>query len=528
MKRKIIRPFRRIRKFLMKREKGQVLVIVALALVALVAIVGLALDVGLMFIENARLRRAVDAAALSAALQFRENYQRADLARSAIEILALNNVNDPLVYLEICDANLPTYAGWLASHSVAELAALPPGEHVFHNTNLCTTPPRKLVRVIAHDQVALAFLPVIGIDNVNINANATSETASIDLVLVIDSGESMTYDAPHGDPLRDPSVCNYTDTGDGMPGECHPFEEIKQAAVDFIQAATFFPYDRVAIISFNKIGFTNLSFADINYSTTDPVEIAAIETTIITTIENLFVYEGQGICPSGQPCRVYDEFGAFQSFACGDPYLFPADPRDPMSFDPDVNDPSLCPSTNIGAGMLLAGNEFATPPIRQNALWAVVLLTDGAANSGACPRSTWGEQPYNADWIVYWCRDPLPSTRHCADADTMDRCLAAGGVWDPDNYDADDYARDMVDFVAYDQQAYIYSIGMGNYVRADPTGFSPAPEADRVGEQLLWYAANTGDGEPIDAGLYYWAPSGDELRAIFQKIADNIAIRLSQ
>jgi len=505
-----------------KKEKGQILIIVALAIIAIIAIVGLALDVGLMFIGNARLRRAVDAAALSAALQFRENYASADLARSAFEILALNSIEDPLVVVEICDSNIMTYDNWLSIYDVFDLAFLPPGDHVFHNANLCTNPPRKLVRVIAHDTVELAFLPVIGFDRANVIADATSETASIDLVLVIDTGESMTYNASHGDPLRDPSVCNYADTGDGMPGECHPFEEVKQAAVDFIKEATYFPYDRVAIISFNRIGTTVLSFADLNYSTTDPGEIAAIESTIISRIENLVVYEGQGECPSGQPCRVYNEFDEFQSFACGDSYVFPEFPQDPSTFDEDLNDPSQCPSTNFGSGLLLAGNEFATPPIRQNALWAVIALTDGAANAGACPRSTWGEQQYETDWVTLWCRDPYADTRHCADPDNLERCTLHGGVWDPDNYDADDYARDMVDFVAYDQQAYIYTIGLGNLVINSMIG---DPDA---GQELLLYAANTGDGDPGEAGIYFFAPDATELHFIFQRIADNIAIRLSQ
>jgi hypothetical protein len=42
------------------------------------------------------------------------------------------------------------------------------------------------------------------------------------------------------------------------------------------------------------------------------------------------------------------------------------------------------------------------------------------------------------------------------------------------------------------------------------------------------YAANTGDGDIGDAGLYFYAPDTTQLRAIFQAIADNIAIRLSQ
>ena len=80
----------------------------------------------------------------------------------------------------------------------------------------------------------------------------------------------------------------------------------------------------------------------------------------------------------------------------------------------------------------------------------------------------------------------------------------------------------MVDFVAYDQQAYIYSIGLGNLVISSSIG---DPDA---GQELLLYAANTGDGDVGDAGLYYYAPNATELRSIFQRIADNIAIRLSQ
>lgn len=41
-------------------ERGQVLVLVAGAAIGIIAIIGLSIDVGLMFIGNARLRRAVD------------------------------------------------------------------------------------------------------------------------------------------------------------------------------------------------------------------------------------------------------------------------------------------------------------------------------------------------------------------------------------------------------------------------------------------------------------------------------------
>jgi hypothetical protein len=154
---------------------------------------------------------------------------------------------------------------------------------------------------------------------------------------------------------------------------------------------------------------------------------------------------------------------------------------------------------------------------REEALWVVILLTDGAANSstdvtmtnphGFCPGST-HTQPF--------CRDALVSTRHCADADTRDRCIAEGGVWDPENYDADDFARDMADFTGKDQHALIFTIGLGNQVVNAPAG---DPDA---GEKLMMYAADAG------GGLYFFAPTGNDLRDIFKQIADNIAVRLTR
>jgi uncharacterized membrane protein len=49
------------------RERGQSLIIGAFAIIALIGMVGLAVDVGLVYVERIRVRRAADAAALAAA-----------------------------------------------------------------------------------------------------------------------------------------------------------------------------------------------------------------------------------------------------------------------------------------------------------------------------------------------------------------------------------------------------------------------------------------------------------------------------
>ena len=145
--------------------------VVAISIVVLIAITGLALDVGVMFIGNARLRRAVDASALAAALQFREGYQFDQLDTSAREFLRLNSIVAPQALVQVCN-------GPDADHTIPA-ASCPTVDQM----------QRKLVRVVATGRIQLAFLPVIGINTVPIAAEAISETASVDVVLVIDRSE---------------------------------------------------------------------------------------------------------------------------------------------------------------------------------------------------------------------------------------------------------------------------------------------------------------------------------------------------
>jgi Flp pilus assembly protein TadG len=451
-------------------ERGQVLVIVTLSVIVLTAIVGLAVDTGLLYLNHGKLRRAVDAAALAATAQFREGYSAADLQRSAEEFLVLNGINDPSATVETC--------------------ATTPGDPV-----LCTTPARKLARMRATSVVKLTFLSVIGIRETTVSAEAVSEAASMDVVLVIDSSDSMTYDAAPDDPMRDPAQCNPI-------RDCHPFEEVKGAAAAFVDQL-YFPYDRVAIVTFDDNagvdGHADLSFSD-------------NKATILAAINGLKVIEPD-ICPTASgPCREY-EWDAGGNIIDGDGDGFGDVYR---GFDctifHDTGNPDTCGTTAIGQGLKFAGNEFGNPDtFRQEALWVTILLTDGAANapSFACPNNTW-TNPY--------CRDLSATSRHCFQADDAS-CLAAGGVYWPERYDSDDYARDMADFVAEDQGALIFTIGLGplvqNSVPLDAGGVG-------AGEQLLKYAAETGGGS------YYYAPGGNQLRAIFLDIASNLATRLTQ
>jgi len=94
----------RINRIFHKKEKGQILIVLGFMLVGLIAIVGLALDLGTMYVQYSRLRRAVDAAALSASSHFRQGYTPQSLIDSAQQFLNLNEIIDTTdISIDTCD-----------------------------------------------------------------------------------------------------------------------------------------------------------------------------------------------------------------------------------------------------------------------------------------------------------------------------------------------------------------------------------------------------------------------------------------
>ncbi len=217
-------------------QPGQILIIVVFAIVGLVAFMGLVVDTGLVFVGYGALRRSVDSAALAAAAQYRKDPNPAGLTKAALEFLVLNGVSNAGAEVHVCNTDYPTY----------------------HDAALCTIPARRrLVRVDATTTVPLAFLPVIGIRTVALNATATSEAASLDIVLALDASESMSWDSPTTSLMRDPSECNAKrDPVDGTTS-CLPFQNIQRAAMDFVDAliTNDNQYDRVSIIPFHRTVF---------------------------------------------------------------------------------------------------------------------------------------------------------------------------------------------------------------------------------------------------------------------------------
>jgi hypothetical protein len=512
-----------------RSSKGQTFIIIAAAFLVLVVFVGLAVDAGLAFIAYGKLFRAADAAALAAAAQFREGRSLAEMQATAENAMGVNGVNFTNITVDVCDYSLPEED---------------------QDPQLCSQPIRKkLVRINVWADTDLAFMRVIGIDNIGLAVTSIAEATSVDVVLVIDISESMAWDAAPGDPLRDPYYCNNQDSegSDGFPGECQPFEDVKAAASEFIARILDKPADeeedRLAIITFGTGWSDNLDMGTFERTsgwTSD-------KTTALTIVKNLKVVEPE-------PCFWADGSERTSYGPCA--WYEPPDPINSSNFvqiycNSCVNsgDLSGLTTTNIGGGLLHAGNMFGQST-REDALWVVVLLTDGMANTtspddgdnieefdtyplGFCPN----------DWIEPLCQDEDVSTRH-SDGDV--------------NYDADDYARDMADYVGCPaengegscvgvegQAAVIFTIGLGEGVTWQ--GNSPNLETNGLpyGTSLLRYIAAVGDDtdpttDPCQdlwgdqneweewCGNYYYSPAGEQLVTVFRDIASRVFTRLTR
>lgn len=505
-------------------QRGQAILLIALAMVGLVAFVGLMVDIGVLFIEQGKIKRGIDSGSIAAVQQFRKNFVVADLVAAAQNFLLLNDTAADQIIIYRCKDNAP-------ADGIEDLATV--GDGTTQDAALCTSPRRKLIRVEAQRWVPFSFLRVIGIQGRMISASSVSEAASIDIVLAIDTSTSMAYDTYTGPcatsslqthcaadgtmfDVENPAICNYSSTA-----PCQPLADVKTVAADFVDTM-FFPYDRVAVVAMTS------QDAGGTRAVTPVLELSSSQTAVENAIENLKVFEPPNcdINPAKGPCILYGDVDHDDNPATASSFGFAGldCPALRADLDGDGNadgDPTTCNSSNIGGILREAGSRFiAAGYQRDESLWIIILLAGGPANAtdsvtgkpdGFCPVDTWLNQTENP-----FCRDSdIPSiTRHY---DPLD-----------EDYDADDYAREWADFIADPddgQGITVFTIGLGGLVREAQRGDPYS------GENLLIYTAEVaGDelGVPANHGFYSYAPTTAELDDIFAEIAANIFTRITQ
>jgi hypothetical protein len=245
-------PFNRVRFHLLRKTKpgrGQVIVIFAVTLLAMIFFAGLAIDAGSLYVTYSQLRRAIDAAAVAAANDYKAegldpNFAdfRPRMRKAAMEVMKLHGLNET-------DMDLKLYVCDDGSAAPADFIILCP---------VAPDSPRKLVRIDATLKAPLYFLFLLGFQAVPLESHSVAEAAPIDLVIVIDTSESManeTWDYPTDGSSYDPWTCNhatYDPATDPTDLRCLPLGNAKDAAKELIKTL-YDGYDHVAVVNFDVV-----------------------------------------------------------------------------------------------------------------------------------------------------------------------------------------------------------------------------------------------------------------------------------
>lgn len=168
-------------KSLRRAESGQSVIILAIGFIALVGFVGITTDVSLMFVRYNQLSRAVDSAAISAANQMRQDRNLANVRLAATQFIEFHGIDPTEVEVQTC-------------------LSLPVDQRA--TDELCSEDQAKLVRVTARTISPTVFMRLLGIQSFPLEASSVSQTASIDVVMVLDVSESMLRETTYEDWAR--------------------------------------------------------------------------------------------------------------------------------------------------------------------------------------------------------------------------------------------------------------------------------------------------------------------------------------
>jgi len=567
-----------------KHAKGQVIILLTLVFVALIAFLGLVIDGGIVLTRYAQLRRTVDAGAVQASNQFREfrpvyapGNADGDMYSAVVQVAAAQGFiaqgysgTNSTFYVYACTGPGPS----IVSGPPQSPADYPAGI----TTQLCTPPPRKLVRVDGEINVGFAFLSVLGWRNVTLRATGIAEAAALDLVLVLDRSASMVNDVPG----TDPTVC-------GPAKTCRPFEDVRTNAYNLVNKL-YFPYDRVAIVTFSrKVLIYDHALGNFR-------QLSGITDTG-------FLNGTLMISDKGEALGVLNDNTKFNIDTCVPPCTGNTMPGT-----------GYTANTNTGGAIRVATSTLAVQGRLRGAVWMMLLLSDGTPNAtdpwgqftgGFCPPTTWAagrtytvpgylvntapsfpyahsycrrvnasdggagndpDLPYNQItraclYVPAYVGGPLPK---CAPGTTITDTERIVSLADPPyypRYDAADYMRDQADYMSANG-IVAFVIGLGNevsnnqrqwstYKYIQSGGANSTTREANAGERLLRYVSDAGSqpntwqchSNNWDAGQteftgnaatdhhcgnYWFAAGGSSLQPIFDAIANRIFTRITQ
>lgn len=215
-----------------------------------------------MYVTYGELKRAVDAAAITAANEFKTGQTIEKLEEAAEEVLAMHELDMSTIDLKvyICDAfdtitDRDLYQPYGGSPDGIRDRYLATVEPTFFarcpNTESGLQAPRKLIWVEATQRAPMYFMSILGFSDIALTTHTVTEAAPVDLVIVIDVSESMGEDTVGFVPADfDPTDCNANNT-------CQPLAQAKQAALLLVDKMHE-GYDRVAIVTYDTSAETQV------------------------------------------------------------------------------------------------------------------------------------------------------------------------------------------------------------------------------------------------------------------------------
>lgn len=166
------------KRILKRGEDGQSIIILALGFIALAAFVGITTDISVAFVRYNQLSRAVDSAAIAAANQMRQDTSHATIGLAARQFIEFHGINPEEVDVLTCQTRPDD----------PELRCDPTRDE-----------RSKLVRVVARIQSPTFFMRLLGFNNFDLWASSISQTASLDVVLIMDVSDAMASETTYAD-----------------------------------------------------------------------------------------------------------------------------------------------------------------------------------------------------------------------------------------------------------------------------------------------------------------------------------------
>jgi Flp pilus assembly protein TadG len=418
-----------------RRERGAVLLTIALFLLLLLGFTAIGIEAGRWYLVRAELSKSVDAGALAGAKH-----------------LANPHVDPKTLAEQFTQANFPT--GFLGTPSTG------PGSVQFNVQML----PNGQVHVDGRTQAQPVLAQVVGVRDVPVSSSGMAQKRDVEIMMVLDRSGSMSG---------------------------QPFEDLKDAAKSFLDHfATTQNTDKVGLISYSTSVQVERALGT---QFVAPLQdaIDAMSTDAFTNIEDaLDTADGpSGFTPqNGVPAenRV-QQFLVF--FSDGRPNTFRwTFRRQGRTYDAAVHVDTNC---DPGDNHRVVNQLYEPVGVRERALNVNALPTGDGLGAGSRCGGT------STKWDVF---EMAPVPGHgpvdcsIAAAELGEHvCRMAEGM-------AVDHARELKD-----KGVIVFAIGLG----------------ERINRDFLERIA-TGPEQ------VYMAPTSEDLTAIFQKVAQNIKLRLVQ